>query len=86
VEPAHREAHPLTDLQLERYRQVQVTHYRDLASRPGEAEAFREIEIGLVNRHTMTERTQRYTEHWRYDAAARSWWIVGGLPDFWAGE
>lgn len=86
VDPDWREAHPLTDLQLERYRQVQVSHYRDLASSPGESEARREIEIGVINRHTMTERTLRYTERWRYDAQRKSWWIVGGLPDFWAGE
>ena len=86
VDPDWREAHPLTDLQLERYRQVQVSHYRDLASSPGESEARREIEIGVINRHTMAERTLRYTERWRYDAQARRWWIEGGLPDFWAGE
>ncbi|TDK20325.1 hypothetical protein E2F46_16110 [Luteimonas aestuarii] len=86
VEPAYREANPMTDLQFERYKQVQVSQYRERSSRPGEAEAFREIEIGLINRHNMTERTQRYTEHWRFDAAAKRWWIVGGLPDFWSGE
>jgi uncharacterized protein YceK len=86
VDPVHRDAHPMSDLQFERYKQVQVSHYRELASRPGEIEALREIEIGVINRHTMTERTLRYTEHWRYDAEARSWWITNGLPDFWAGE
>lgn len=86
VDPAFRDANPISDLQLERYRQVQVSHYRDLSARLGETEAFREIEIGVVNRHTMTERTQRYTEHWRYDAQAKTWWIVDGLPDFWSGE
>ena len=86
VDPAWREAHPMSDLEFERYRQVQVSHYRDLASRPGETEAMREIEIGVINRHTMAERTLRYTEQWRYDAEAKSWWITGGLPDFWAGE
>ena len=86
VDPAYRDAHPTTDLQFERYKQVQVSHYRELASEPGEAEARREIEIGLINRHTMTERTMRYREHWRYDAAGKTWWITDGLPDFWAGE
>ena len=86
VEPAWREANPLGDLEFERYRQVQVSHYRDLASRPGETEAMREIEIGVINRHTMAERTVRYTERWRWDAEAGTWWITDGLPDFWAGE
>lgn len=86
VDPAWREAHPMSELQFERYRQVQVSHYRELASNPGESEALREIEIGVINRHTMTERTVRYTEHWQYDAGAKAWRISNGLPDFWAGE
>ncbi|WP_238346127.1 hypothetical protein [Luteimonas saliphila] len=86
VDPVYRDAHPMSELQFERYKQVQVSHYRDLASSPGETEALREIEIGVINRHTMAERTMRYTEQWRYDAEKKAWWITGGLPDFWAGE
>ena len=86
VDPEYREANPMSDLQFERYKQVQVSHYRDLASNPGESEALREIEIGVINRHTMAERTLRYTERWRYDATTKTWWITAGLPDFWSGE
>ncbi|WP_262378577.1 hypothetical protein [Luteimonas viscosa] len=86
VDPAFRDANPMSALEFERYKQIQVSHYRDLASSPGETEALREIEIGVVNRHTMAERTMRYTEQWRYDAEKKAWWITGGLPDFWAGE
>lgn len=86
VDPEYREANPMTDLQLERYKQVQVSHYRELTSRAGDGEAVREIEIGVINRHTMSERTQRYTEQWRYDAPTKTWWLANGLPDFWAGE
>jgi hypothetical protein len=28
----------------------------------------------------------RYTEEWRYDPQAKTWWVMSGLPDFWAGE
>ena len=86
VDPKFRDANPITDLQFERYKQVQVTSYRELASSAGESEAAREIEIGLINRHTMTERTIRYVERWRYDAEAKRWWLDGGLPDFWDGQ
>ena len=86
VDPAYRDTHPMSELQFERYKQVQISHYRELASSPGETEALREIEIGVINRHTMAERTMRYTERLRYDAAKKAWWIEGGLPDFWAGE
>lgn len=86
VDPGVRAARPVSALELERYRQVQVSQYRELSSRAGETEAVRVVEIGVINRHTMAERTIRYTERWRYDAQAGRWWLISGLPDFWAGE
>ena len=87
VDPKHRQAHPLTPLELERYRQVQISAYRELgAHAPDKFTAVREIEIGVINRHTLAERTLRYRERWRWDPEAGSWWIEGGLPDLWAGE
>ncbi|MBB1473169.1 MULTISPECIES: hypothetical protein [unclassified Luteimonas] len=86
VEPAYREKHPMTDVQLERYRQIQVSHYRDISAQAGEGTAVREIDIGVINRHTMAERSLRYQEAWRYDAESRAWVLTSGLPDFWRGE
>ncbi|MDQ3495700.1 MAG: hypothetical protein M3485_09340 [Pseudomonadota bacterium] len=86
VDPEYRQANPMTDLAFERYKQVQVSGYRDLAAQVGEGTAAREIEIGVVNRHTMRTRSIRYTERWRYDAEAKTWWLTVGLPDFWQGE
>jgi hypothetical protein len=48
--------------------------------------AEREVQIAVINRHTQTERGARYTERWRYDAEAKTWWLTVGLPDFWAGQ
>ena len=87
VDPAYREQHPLTEIELERYAQIQVSHYRDIGTQPaGEGIVLRDIDIGVINRHTMAERGMRYRESWRYDEDARTWWITGGLPDFWRGE
>ena len=87
VDPEYREQHPLTDLELERYGHIQVSHYRELGSRgEGPDQVLREIDIGVVNRHTMAERGLRYRESWRWDEESRSWWITTGLPDFWRGE
>lgn len=83
VDPKVREAHPLTPLEMERYQQVQVSAYHELGSNVGPDTAARPIEIGVVNRHTQVERTTRYVERWRYDAAADRWWITSGLPDLW---
>jgi hypothetical protein len=87
VDPEYRQAHPLSELELERYKQIQVTAYRDLAAQATpDGIAMREIQIGVVNRHTLVERTLRYTERWRYDPEAKTWWLTVGLPDFWAGN
>ena len=87
VDPEYREANPLTALELERYKQIQVTAYRDLAAQATpDGIAMREIQVGVVNRHTLVERSLRYTESWRYDPQAGTWWLTVGLPDFWAGD
>lgn len=88
VDPKYRKEHPMTDLEFARYDQIQVSGYRDLASTmaPDKLKAMREIQIGVINKHTMTERSIRYTELWRYEPETKTWWLVNGLPDFWAGE
>lgn len=86
LDPEVRKAHPLSELELERYKQVQISGYRELATQTSPTgEVMREIQIGVVNRHTLVERTTRYTERWRYDAEAKTWWLTSGLPDFWSG-
>ena len=87
VDPEYREQHPLTDLELARYKQIQISAYRELASEVGENDiAMREIQVGVVNRHTQVERTLRYTERWRYDPEAKTWWLTVGLPDLWQAD
>ena len=81
VDPAYRKAHPLAAIDFERYKQLQVSEYHDLASEAEADTARREIEIGVVNRNTLVERQVRYTERWRWDPAAKTWWLTVGLPD-----
>ena len=84
VDPKLREEHPLTDVDFSRYKQVQISAYRDLGGSPlASGEIVREIEIGVINRKTLAERTVRYRESWRYDEAAKTWWLTSGLPDLW---
>ena len=87
VDPALRAERPLTELELERYRQLQVSSYREGGS--GELEdgsVVRAVEIGVVNRHTQAERSVRFQERWRWDPKAKRWWQMAGLPDFWDGK
>jgi hypothetical protein len=87
VDPGYREAHPMTELEFERYQQVQISGYRDTSTgvEPDQT-IFRIIELRVINKHTMAERTMRYRERWRWDPEAKRWWLVVGLPDLWAGE
>ena len=82
VDPKVRKEHPLTDIDFSRYKQVQISGYRDQGGTVSpEGEVIRDIEIGVINRNTLAERTVRYRERWRYDEAAKSWWLVSGLPN-----
>ena len=87
VDPAYRAAHPMTELEFERYQQVQISGYRDLStSRGPDGTIERAVELRVINKHTMAERTMRYRERWRWDPEAKHWWLVVGLPDLWNGE
>lgn len=83
VDPAFRDAHPLTDLERERFKQVQISAYRDLGATVQGDTAQRNVHVGVVNRHTLRERQLRHVEQWRWDPAAETWWITNGLPDLW---
>ena len=88
VDPAYREAHPVSDLELKRYEQVQITAYRERSSSADKkgGVALRDVEIGVMNRHTQAERSVRYREEWRWSEKDKNWWLVTGLPDLWEGE
>lgn len=87
VDPKVREEHPLTDIDFSRYKQVQISGYRDQGgTTTPSGEVVRDIEIGVINRNTLAERTVRYRERWRYDEASKTWWLTSGLPDLWQGD
>ncbi|WP_228114470.1 hypothetical protein [Stenotrophomonas sp. MYb238] len=87
IDPEYRQAHPLTDLQRERYRQVQVSNYRERSTGvAADGAVERRVEMGVVNRNTLAERTVMVTERWRWDAEAKRWWQAQGLPDLWQGQ
>jgi hypothetical protein len=83
LDPEYRKAHPTTDLEFERYKQVQISAYHDLGAQVDGNTAMREIQIGVINRNTLVERDARYTERWRFDPATKTWWVESGLPDLW---
>ena len=87
VDPAYKAEHPMTELEFERYQQVQISGYRDVSTSGGpDGTVERAIELRVINKHTMAERTMRYRERWRWDPEVKRWWLVVGLPDLWNGE
>ena len=83
VDPELRKAQPMSDLEFARFKQLQISQYRELGERAGDAAAERQVLIGVVNRNTLVERQARYSERWRYDPESRTWWNTSGLPDLW---
>ena len=87
VDPAYREEHPMTELEFERYKQIEISGYTDkISSLSPEGNVLRNVELRVINKHTMAERSLRYREEWRWDPEAKRWWLVVGLPDLWNGE
>ena len=88
IDPKERAKDPPTSVEMERYKQVQISSYRDVGadSNMKLGTAVRDVEIGVINRHTQAERTVRYRELWRWDPEARVWWLTSQLPDLWEGQ
>lgn len=82
VDPKLRAEKPMSRLEWERFGQVQFTGYLVKAKEPtGEGEVRQLVELRLINRHTQVERVFTARELWRWDADAKRWWLVSGLPD-----
>ncbi|PJK14707.1 hypothetical protein CO613_04320 [Lysobacteraceae bacterium NML07-0707] len=77
----------MSEIERNRWKQIQITSYRVLSSEAtADGGAVRMIEIGVANRHTMSERQLRYQEVWRWDVASKTWFLTSGLPDLWGGQ
>ena len=83
IDPAIRQQQPMSDLETERLKQIQVTGYevktRDVAA---DGSIEQTVEIRVVNRNTQIERIVTDRQAWRRDATGKRYWLVSGLPDF----
>ncbi|HEU4670567.1 MAG TPA: hypothetical protein VFR91_07650 [Dyella sp.] len=84
LDPAIRDEHPLTPIELSRFTQYRVSDYDDGAGPvpTGENEVKQVVHIGIVNIHTQAERTLVDNQTWHYDPQAKHWWLTTPLPDF----
>ncbi|MEJ5209476.1 hypothetical protein [Denitratimonas sp. CY0512] len=82
VDPEYARRHPLSQLDRQRFEQVQITGYRVKGSQMlSEEELVQLVEIRLINRHTQSERVIQDRQLWRWDKESRRWWLTTGLPD-----
>lgn len=87
VDPELREKHPLSALEYERLGLFQVTGYQVVnSSETPEGNIVRLAQIGVVNRHTQAERVIGHREEWRWDAEAKRWWLISGVPEIGGGR
>lgn len=81
VDPAVREAQPMSSLDLNRYRQVRVSYYRQQSPvTVSKTEILVLAEIGIINNHSQSERTVLDRQTWRWDEEQKRWWLMTGLP------
>jgi hypothetical protein len=83
VDPKVRDAHPITDLERARFKQVQVSDYDDgngpIPVNPNEVRQV--VHISLTNVNTQAVRTIVDRQLWRYDQEKNHWWLESGIPD-----
>jgi hypothetical protein len=82
IEPKLLAEHPPSQLEMDRLHQVRVSSYDEQAAVPaGENEVRQTVQIELVNVNTQTVRSIVDRQVWKYDEAAKHWWLTSGLPD-----
>ncbi len=87
VDPKVRQERMLSALELSRYEQIEISGYSEVGSMSEpDGTVVRLIDARMVNRNTMTERTVRLRERWRWDDQDEQWWLQDGLPDLWKGR
>ena len=82
VDPLTLASDPVDPIELERFKQFQVTGYdvrTSVEPAPGQYEQV--VEIRMVNRHTQAEKFLVDRQRWRWDETGKRWWLVSGLPD-----
>lgn len=83
LDPVYREEHPLGSIERRRIEQLQVSgYYVRSSSQDSEGRLHQVVEIRVVNRHTLQERSITDRQTWRWDAEQSRWWLTTGLPDF----
>lgn len=80
LDPEQREELTLKDLEARRWEQYQVAGYYVRSSEATDEEVKQIVELRLINKHTQVERSVIDRQTWRWDSAAKAWWLTTPLP------
>lgn len=73
----------LDDFQRRRWRQVNISGYRERSRSPlDDGRLLVRAEVSLVNVHTLAERSLTVDEIWQWQPEQRQWRLTA-LPDLW---
>jgi hypothetical protein len=82
LDPEWLKTNPISELELERLRQVTVTGYQAADVQPiDELHVMQVVRMEVVNNHTQQARAVLDRQTWRYDPESKVWWLTSGLPD-----
>lgn len=81
IDPLYLEKNPVTELERERFRQVQISGYYVKGSQQIDETTYgQRVEVRLVNIHTQAERSVIDNQIWKWDEKTEHWWLTTGLP------
>lgn len=83
IEPKMRAEHPMSALDMARYKQVRVSEYNDDAG-PVPVDDFdvqQTVQISVINVHTQAERSIVDHQRWHFAQKTKHWWLTSGLPN-----
>lgn len=82
VDPAVREAHPLTPQQKALYNTVRIAQYETQGPvATGENSVAQTVQIELIEQASQRVYGVVDQQAWRWDPEAKRWWLESGLPD-----
>lgn len=82
LDPAWLAEHPISRLDWDRYRQIQISGYNAGQPLPIDDNTVQlAVEIEYINIHTQSPRAILDRQVWRYDEQAKTWLLTTGLPD-----
>lgn len=81
LDPLTLQGEPFSEQDEDYYKVFQITGYTPKSSSMSKDMVYTQrVELRIVDRDTQVERTKTDRQSWRYDAAAKRWWLTSGLP------